>query len=390
MLAFAPRRPLRSLPALGPLVVASAIALPLLAVPAHAAAPAPTAEPEPELAEDVPDDGDVMPDEPVDPALEAFEARLDPEALALFESLDDAGLEDLFARVDRGEALSAVETRIVEAMQAQIVATYEAELKYQTGDVAIGSGLATLHLGEDFRYIGPEQTDRILEEAWGNPPGPPTLGMIVPADTSPVDPAAGWGVIITYVEDGHVEDDDAEDIDYDELLEEMKKDTEAQNPARTSQGYPPMHLVGWAEPPSYQADQHRLYWAKELAVDGDAETSLNYAIRVLGRKGVLELNAIARTSQMSAIKPAMERVLSRVEFDVGNRYADFDPDIDDVAAYGIGGLIAGKVLAKAGFFALILKFLLAAKKLLIVGAIALAAGLKAFFSRKKKSDDDVG
>ena len=387
MNALAPRRPL---------LLASLVALPLLGIsahvagPAHAAAPAPVAEAEPEVGEDAPHESDALPEEPVDPALEAFKARLDPEALTLFESLDDAAFENLFARVDRGEELSGPEQRIVEAMQSQIVESYEAELKYETGDVALGDGLATLHLGEDFRYIGPEQTDRILEEAWGNPPGPPTLGMIVPADVSPVDPEAGWGVIITYAEDGHVEDDDAEDIDYDELLEEMKKDTEAQNPGRTSQGYPPMHLVGWAEPPRYSGEEHRLYWAKELSVDGDTETSLNYAIRVLGRKGVLELNAIARMSQMAGIKPAMERVLSRVEFDVGNRYADFDPDIDDVAAYGIGGLIAGKVLAKAGFFALILKFLIAAKKLLIVGAIALAAGIKAFFSRKKTTDDDVG
>ena len=49
---------------------------------------------------------------------------------------------------------------------------------------------------------------------------------------------------------------------------------------------------------------------------------------------------------------------------------------------------AGKVLAKAGFFAVILKFLVAAKKLLIVGAIALGAGIKAFFSRKKSTDVD--
>ena len=45
----------------------------------------------------------------------------------------------------------------------------------------------------------------------------------------------------------------------------------------------------------------------------------------------------------------------RVEFDDGNRYSDFNPDIDTVAAYGIGGLIAGKLAAKAGIFALLAK-----------------------------------
>lgn len=89
-------------------------------------------------------------------------------------------------------------------------------------------------------------------------------------------------------------------------------------------------------------------------------------------------------SQLPQIRPEMEKVYALVEFQDGNRYGDFDPDLDTVAAYGIGGLIAGKVAAKAGLFALILKGLLAAKKALIIGAIALAAGLKAFFSRKKE------
>lgn len=321
------------------------------------------------------------------PMLEAVAARLSAEPRALFEQLDEQGLGDIFERFDRGEDLTSSERAIVEAMQAQFLEEADAALRYQTGDIALRDGLATLHLGDEFRYLDPEQTENILVEAWGNPPGAQTLGMILPAAISPYDPEAGWGVVISYVEDGHVEDDDADDIDYDELLEEMKKDTESENPGRTAAGYPAMHLVGWAEPPHYQADAHRLYWAKELSAEGSPLNSLNYSIRVLGRKGVLELNAVAGMPQLSDVKPEMENLLSKVEFDAGNRYTDFDPDIDSVAAYGIGGLIAGKLLAKAGFFAVILKFLIAAKKLLIVGAIALAAGVKALLGWRKKNDD---
>ena len=122
------------------------------------------------------------------------------------------------------------------------------------------------------------------------------------------------------------------------------------------------------------------------ATDGAKENSLNYAIRVLGRKGVIELNAIGGMSQLPEIGPEMERVLSKVEFEQGNRYEDFDPDIDKVAAYGIGGLVAGKLLAKAGVFAVLLKFLIAAKKFLIIGLIAVGVLIKRIFTGRSAEE----
>jgi uncharacterized membrane-anchored protein len=194
----------------------------------------------------------------------------------------------------------------------------------------------------------------------------------------------GWAVIVTFAEDGYVEDDDAEDLDYDELLEEMKEDTQEGNEQRKAQGYPSLELVGWAEPPHYDAKSHRLYWAKELRFEGSEGSTLNYAIRVLGRKGVLELNAVAGMNQLGAIRQEMEGILPRAEFSTGKRYEDFNPDLDEVAAYGIGGLIAGKVLAKAGLFAVLFKFLLAAKKLVVLGIIGLGGLAAKLFGARKE------
>ena len=50
-------------------------------------------------------------------------------------------------------------------------------------------------------------------------------------------------------------------------------------------------------------------------------------------------------------------MLALASFRDGARYGDFDASIDEIAAVGIGGLIAGKVLAKAGFLVLALAFL---------------------------------
>jgi uncharacterized membrane-anchored protein len=80
-------------------------------------------------------------------------------------------------------------------------------------------------------------------------------------------------------------------------------------------------------------------------------------MRFLGRKGVLSFNAISGVEQLNLIKENIPTITNAVAFKEGNRYADFDSGIDKVAAWTLGGLVAGKVLAKAGFFVVILKFI---------------------------------
>ncbi|HET6583082.1 MAG TPA: DUF2167 domain-containing protein, partial [Nannocystaceae bacterium] len=244
------------------------------------------------------------------PELAALVAELDPEIRANIEALSPDALAVLMEKMGSGEPLTDDEAEIAKGFQQSFVRTFERDLQYQRGDVSISDGLATLHLGDELRFLAAADAQKVLTEAWGNPPDSTVLGMIVPADTSPIDPDRGWGVVLTFAEDGYVEDDDAEDIDYDELLEEMQKGTEEANAGRRAQGYSALHLVGWAEPPHYDAEAHRLYWAQELASDDGPSHSLNYAIRVLGRRGVLELNAVAPMPMLSEIKPAMEQVMT--------------------------------------------------------------------------------
>ncbi len=261
------------------------------------------------------------------------------------------------------------------------VAKFEGSLDKQHGAISLGKGLAKLNLSHNYAYLGPTDTDRVVQ-AWGNPPSPDTLGMLF-LDSSSLFDDAGWAVIITYVEDGHIEDDDAEDIDFEEMLAEMKKDTQESKAARQSQGFPTLDLIGWAEPPHYDAQAHKLYWAKELAFEGSEARTLNYSIRALGRKGVLELNAVAPMNQLVQVKRAMPEVLGFVDFERGHQYADFDPDVDSVAAYGIGALVAGKIAAKVGLFKGLIVLLLASKKLVVGGLIALGIAAKSFLTRKK-------
>ncbi len=206
--------------------------------------------------------------------------------------------------------------------------------------------------------------------------------MIVPAGVNPMS-QQGWGVIITYDHDGHVKDDDAGSIKYDALLKDMQQSTNDNNGARKEQGYPPMTLVGWAEKPSYDQGHHKLYWAKELKVDGANENSLNYNIRVLGRDGVLVLNAVAGMNQIGQIRGEMQNVSAFTEFTPGHRYTDFDGNTDKVAEYGIAALVAGGVAAKLGLFGKLFALLLAFKKVILVALAAGGSWLYQRFGRKQ-------
>lgn len=262
-----------------------------------------------------------------------------------------------------------------------------ASLKFQQGKISLEDNIATLDLPASFRYLSPTDTARVLVEAWGNPPGGKSLGMIVPAKVSVLE-RAGWGVIITYDADGHVEDGDAGSIKYDELLKEMQESVLENNAERKTQGYPAVKLIGWAEKPSYDKQAHKLYWAKELEIDGAGQRSLNYNIRVLGRKGVLVLNAIAGMDQIAEIKAEMQHVTAFTDFTPGQRYADFDGKVDQTAGYGIAAMIAGGAAAKLGLFGKLFAFLLVFKKLILLALLGAGAAIFKFFGRKKKVNLD--
>ena len=255
---------------------------------------------------------------------------------------------------------------------AAAIAEFEASLDFKQGTITLPNGVATLEGPEGFRYIGPEDARRVLEEGWGNPDGKGTLGMLFPVDTGVVS-EGGWGVVITYEEDGHVSDEDADGIDYDEMLADMRSAIEDENEARERAGYEPMQLVGWAARPHYDPAARKLYWAKELKF-GDAPTNtLNYNIRILGRKGVLVMNAVSGMDQLSRVEQDMQQVLGFTNFVPGQRYADYNAATDKLAAYGLGALVAGGVAAKTGLLTKLLALLLAFKKVIVVGVLAVAA-----------------
>jgi len=254
-------------------------------------------------------------------------------------------------------------------------------LRFQQGEITLRSGLAKIKVPAEFRYLDAADADTVLTRIWGNPPsGDRTLGMLFPANAGPLDPDA-WAVAITYEENGYVKDNDSSKLDYDDLLKKMKESAVEVNKAREKKGYPPVELVGWAARPRYDQAEHKMYWAKELRFGNDPESTLNYNIRILGRRGVLVLNAIAPVSQLSTIEHATPSILAMVNFQEGHRYMDFNASTDKVATYGLAALVAGGLLVKGGFLKVLIAGLIAAKKFVIIGVIAIVAAIKKFFGK---------
>jgi len=192
-------------------------------------------------------------------------------------------------------------------------------------------------------------------------------------------------VILTYDDDGHIDDSDAAKIDYDDMLKDMKEGTEDYNAERKKAGFEAVHLVGWAEKPHYDASAKKLYWAKELNFEGTSGNTLNYDVRVLGREGVLSMNAVATMNSLEQIRGEMRPLIEVAEFNEGYRYGEFNAKTDRVAEYGLAALIAAGVGAKLGLFAKLGVFLLAMKKFIIIGIVALGAFLKRLFGKKDET-----
>jgi len=261
----------------------------------------------------------------------------------------------------------------------------------QGGDVRIPAAHAVLHLGDKYLFLPADEAKAVLTKVWSNPADgvSDTLGLVYEKGTPII--ASTWAALITVQDTGHIKDDDAASQDYAAVLADMQKGQEEANPGRTAQGYPAMHLVGWAQAPSYDASTHSLIWARELAVDGAKDHSLNYDVRMLSRSGVLSLNMLTEMSSLGEVRGSAQGLAKAVSFEPGSGYGDYNSSTDKTAEYGLAGLVAGgaavAVASKLGLFAVILKF----AKLIIIGVIAVGAGAWAFVKRMfgKKDPDTI-
>jgi len=242
-------------------------------------------------------------------------------------------------------------------------------------------------LPEGHAFLAKEGAAKLLEKN-GSFHNENLLGLI----TSAHQEGTPWFVVIRYDEEGFIKDD--EKLDAADILKAIREGQEEANKERVERGFRALRIGEWREPPQYEPGPHHLVWA--LDAIADADTSVNYSTRVLGRKGYVSLNLVTDPTGFAENRSQVSLDLAGVKFAKGSRYEDFDKGKDKVAEYGLAGLVLGGAglaaakLVKVGLIAkfgkVILAALIAGKKLVVVGLAAAVAFLKRLFGGKKKAD----
>lgn len=272
--------------------------------------------------------------------------------------------------------------------EAQVLDSIEKTFTYEHGVIPLKGGIGKINIPQGFKYLNIAQAEHVLVDLWGNPKEQSqTLGLILPENQGVLSDN-GYVFNVQYDEIGYVKDDDADDIDYADLLTQMREEAEEENKSRKKEGYEPIAIIGWAAQPFYDKERKILHWAKEFKFGNNKINTLNYNVRILGRKGVLILNAISTMPELPLVKKDIPKVLNIVQFNDGYKYKEFDSSIDEVAAWTIGGLVAGKILTKFGLFAIIAKFgkIIALSVLGFFGAFK--NKIKGWFSKNKEGEEE--
>lgn len=269
-------------------------------------------------------------------------------------------------------------------------ATPEEPSPWQAGPkkLELGSGIA-LDLPAQYDFLPMPEAGKLME-SMGNLYNENLLGLVAAhGEESP------WFITLRYDEEGYVKDD--ESVDGDELLSDMRDSLPDVNEEREEQGFPPLTLEGWDEPPHYDAASHHLVWC--LRVSDKEGASSNYNTRVLGRKGHVSINLVTEPARVATDKPHAMALLKATQFTQGSRYEDFDASSDKVAEYGLAGLVAGGAgigamkLVKLGllakFWKVLIGILIAGKKAVILALVGIGAVVKKLLSRSKDAPEQT-
>ena len=265
-----------------------------------------------------------------------------------------------------------------DAVQAAWSAADKAATK-GPADVPLGDQ-AVLHLPAGMAFV-PKAEAAALMKAWGNGDDARSLGMV-----APYAEGQNWVLTIDHIADGYIKDDDAKNWNIGELLQSLKDGTAEQNKQREKMGIPALDVVGWVEPPAYDAATHRLVWSLKAVNRGsrpDDPASVNYNTYALGRDGYFELDLLSTDKRVEQEKPYAQKLLGALEYKPGKRYEDFNSSTDTIAEYGLAALIGGVVAKKLGLIALAGVFILKFAKIILVSLAVAGGGIAKFFRRAR-------
>jgi len=249
-------------------------------------------------------------------------------------------------------------------------------ISWQKGPTKVSVGpIGEIQVPDGYEYAA-DADARTLLELYGNPRNPNILGALRSQSEN-----ADWTLIFKFDAIGYVNDADKDSIDANEILSSFQAGLPEMNQLRRQMGLSECRSITWMEQPFYDTQTNNLTWALNLGFpEGN---SVNYDIRMLGRRGVMEATLLGDPATYGQAVPEVKRLLSGYAFTPGNKYSEWVQG-DKVAAYGLTGLVAGGGIAAAAKTGLLAKLALLFTKGGKAGYAAIVAvigGIYAFFKR---------
>jgi len=237
--------------------------------------------------------------------------------------------------------------------------------------------IAEIKIPEGYRFADKAGAEKVLQLTQNIPNGR-ELGVLVAND-------ADWFMIFEFDNSGYVKDEEGDKLDADAILKNLRDNTENSNKERSKRGWKAIHLAGWERQPYYDPQTHNLTWATLVRGDNtQEEPAVNHSIRILGRRGTMNVDLVASPAEYAAITGKFNNLMAGFHYVEGNRYSDFTKG-DKMAEYGLTALIVGggaAVALKTGLLAKLWKFIV----MIIIG---IGATIKKLFKAIFKNEEKV-
>jgi uncharacterized membrane-anchored protein len=226
-----------------------------------------------------------------------------------------------------------------QTLHESVVAEAVAKLDWEFGANShiLSSSNATLYTQQDEAFLQNRDAKEFVRVTEGHTRFQPDA-LVMKID----GPMTNSYVMYTYMDMGYVKTDDwNEYINANDILSEIKKNTAETNKVR-AEGYPAVYVDDWIEQPHLDRQNAIVYWA----IKGHSEAGsafVNAKALKLGRKGITDIVWVGAPEQFQDASRSLQPALEAYRYGSGDRYADFQPGVDTVAAVGVGA-IAYKML----------------------------------------------
>ena len=198
------------------------------------------------------------------------------------------------------------------------------------------------------------------------------LGCLVASSKSTDSVAPPFIIELVYIQTGYITDSTLVQTTEDFFWKDINHINYEKNKSIREKGCDTLTIQSWAMKPYFLEKDHQLQWA--VSCRSNQQDYIRYSVHKMGRYGVVEMTISTSPQHLLEINSQIPLITSSIDFYKGFKHEDFDPNFDNLAAFGFAGILAGKVLTKVKVVPFIFKWL----KWVIIALL----GVFTFFKRK--------